>query len=109
MWHRLPEAITSLAARPLRFGSVSLKTAFSRTPIDGGQFLSDNPIIMSIVQPNNDVAQLQELISKMMKGERDPEAAKSARERMDRMREETRKRIGTVEVAVDFIRELRDR
>lgn len=64
---------------------------------------------MSTVQPSNDVALLQDLIVKMMKGERDPEAAKAARERMDRMREETHKRVGTVEVAVDFIRDLRDR
>ena len=28
---------------------------------------------------------------------------------MDRMREETRQRIGTVDVAVDLIREVRDR
>ena len=55
------------------------------------------------------VHELEELIAKLMKGERDPEAAKASRERMDRMREETRKRVGTVEVAVDFIRDLRDR
>ncbi len=53
--------------------------------------------------------ELEELISKLMRGERDPEAAKKSRERMDRMREETRKRVGTVEVAVDFVREHRDR
>lgn len=55
------------------------------------------------------VHQLEDLIAKLMKGERDPKAAKTSRERMDRMREETRKRVGIVEVAVDFIRDLRDR
>ena len=59
--------------------------------------------------PDTDVHQLEVLIARLMKGERDPEAAKKSRERMDRMREETRKRVGTVEVAVDFVRELRDR
>ena len=42
------------------------------------------------------------------KGPRDPERMRKAAERMDRMREETRKRVGTVEVAVKFIRELRE-
>ncbi len=52
--------------------------------------------------------QLDEVIAKIIRGERDPEAGRKARERMDRMREETRKRVGIVDVAVPFIRELRD-
>ena len=53
--------------------------------------------------------QFDELIAKLMRGEpRDPEEIRKSRERMDFMREETRKRVGTVEVAVDFIREHRD-
>ncbi len=52
--------------------------------------------------------ELNEAIARRMKGVRDPEAARKACERMDRMREEIKKRVGTVEVAVDFIRELRD-
>lgn len=52
--------------------------------------------------------ELEDFIGKLMKGERDPEAAQKSRERMDRMREETKKRVGTVEVAVKFIRELRE-
>lgn len=64
---------------------------------------------MSTDTPATGKHELEELIAKLMKGERDPEAAKKSRERMDRMREETRKRVGTVEVAVDFVRELRDR
>jgi len=54
------------------------------------------------------VDRLEDLIAKLLKGERDPEAARKSRERMDLMREATRRRVGTVEVAVDFIRELRD-
>ena len=54
--------------------------------------------------------EFDELIAKLMRGEpRDPEEMRKSRERMDFMREETRKRVGTVEVTVDFIRELRDR
>lgn len=54
--------------------------------------------------------QFDELIAKLMGGvPRDPEEMRSSRERMDFMREETRKRVGTVEVAVNSIRELRDR
>lgn len=52
--------------------------------------------------------ELNEALSRRMKGVRDPVAARNACERMDRMREEIKKRVGTVEVAVDFIRELRD-
>ena len=56
-----------------------------------------------------DARQLEALIGKLMRGERDPEAAAKARERMDRMREETYKRVGLLDVAVPYIRELRDR
>ena len=60
---------------------------------------------------STDVTQqeLEELIARLMKGERDETAAFKSCERMDRLREETRQRVGTVEVAVDLIRELRDR
>lgn len=57
----------------------------------------------------DDAKQLEDLIAKLMRGERDPEVAQNARERMDRMREETYKRVGLVDVAVPDIRELRDR
>ncbi len=52
--------------------------------------------------------ELNEANARRMKGVRDPEAARRACERMDRMREEIQKKVGTVEVAVKFIRELRD-
>lgn len=59
--------------------------------------------------PTDAVHELEDLIDKLMKGQRDPTAAKAARGRMDRMREETRKRAGIVDVAVPFIRKLRDK
>jgi hypothetical protein len=52
--------------------------------------------------------QLEDVIARLMNGRRDPQVARKSRERMDRMREATRQRVGTVEVAVDFIRELRN-
>lgn len=42
-------------------------------------------------------------------GSRDPETMRRACEEMDRMREETRRRVGTINVAVDLVREFRDR
>lgn len=53
--------------------------------------------------------ELDVAMARLMKGVRDPEAGRKAREDMDRMREETRKRIGTVEVAVDLVRDTRER
>lgn len=67
---------------------------------------------MSTEIENTEVSQhaLEELIGKLMRGEpRDPEAMRLACERMDRMREETFERVGLLDVAVPFIRELRDR
>jgi hypothetical protein len=53
--------------------------------------------------------ELDQAIARLLNGVRDPDAGRKAREEMDRMREETRKRIGTVEVAVDLVRDARDR
>lgn len=54
--------------------------------------------------------ELADILEKLRRGEpRDPEAVRSACEQMDRMREEIRKRVGIVDVAVPAIREVRDR
>jgi hypothetical protein len=53
--------------------------------------------------------ELQIAIERMQKGIRDPERAKKALENLDRVREELRGRIGTVEIAVELVREFRDR
>lgn len=52
--------------------------------------------------------ELEAAIERLMKGVRDPEAARKACERMDRMREELWERIGTVELAVELIRDARN-
>ena len=53
-------------------------------------------------------SELQQTIDRLVEGVRDPEVGRLAREDMDRMREETQKRIGSVESAIDLIRDARD-
>ena len=53
-------------------------------------------------------AQLRETLDDLVKGVRRPDKMKAACERMDRMREENRKRFGELNIAVDLIRETRD-
>jgi hypothetical protein len=53
------------------------------------------------------IAELQEAAAKAIGGVRDPEAMRKACQRMDRMREENRQRIGTQNIAVDLIRDAR--
>lgn len=66
---------------------------------------------MSIdVQPKNSgLSEREQTMARLVTGVRDPLVGERAREEMDRMREETKKRIGTVEVAVELIRDARDR
>jgi chromatin segregation and condensation protein Rec8/ScpA/Scc1 (kleisin family) len=54
-------------------------------------------------------AQLRETLDDLVKGIRRPEKMKAACQRMDRMREENRKVFGEQNIAVDLIREARDR
>ena len=60
------------------------------------------------VTPPENADELQEAVDRLVNGIRDPEAMRRACERMDRMREEMRKRVGEVEVAVCLIRDSRD-
>jgi hypothetical protein len=53
-------------------------------------------------------SQLQAAVDRLVKGTRDPEAIRNACDRMDRMREEMRRRAGDVEFAVDIIRDVRN-
>ena len=63
---------------------------------------------MSIAIVSDVRKDLQEAIDRLVTGRRDEEAIRKACERMDRMREELRGRIGTVDVAVDLIRDARN-
>ena len=58
--------------------------------------------------PEEVKAQLQQTLDDLVKGIRRPDKMKAACERMDRMREENRKRFGEQNSAVDLIRETRD-
>jgi hypothetical protein len=54
------------------------------------------------------MAELEEVIARLMRGERDLVAMRRAAERMDRTREEIARRCGVVDFAVPTIRALRD-
>jgi succinate dehydrogenase/fumarate reductase flavoprotein subunit len=54
------------------------------------------------------IADLQESLVLAASGIRDPETMRKAREEMNRLREELRQRIGTVDVAVDLVRDARN-
>lgn len=58
--------------------------------------------------PDDLKAELQKLLENPKGGITDPEAAKSAREHMDRIRDENRKHFGESDIAVDLIRQTRD-
>jgi hypothetical protein len=68
------------------------------------------PIEKPPVDPKSIVVdpELQAAVDNFLKGVRDPEAMLRAAERMDRMREEMRQRVGDVDLAVQLIRETRD-
>ena len=53
--------------------------------------------------------ELRDVLDTVAGGIRDPEAAKQARERMDRIREENRRLFGEQNAAVELIRQGRDR
>jgi hypothetical protein len=58
--------------------------------------------------PADLMAELRAATERVTRGVRDPEVMRRACERMDRMREELRRRTGDLDVAVDLIREGRD-
>jgi hypothetical protein len=55
-----------------------------------------------------DLSELEATMDRVLKGIRDPEVMDHAAERMDRMREEMRSRVGQGEWAVELIRQTRD-
>jgi hypothetical protein len=65
-----------------------------------------NNICMSIESiPAKLLLDLEQVLGRAVAGVRDPEEMRKAREEMNRMREETRQRIGTVDIAVDLVRD----
>lgn len=63
---------------------------------------------MSIDTATNAMNELHAVIDRIRNGVEDPNAAKQALARLSREREELRKKIGTVDVAVELIRDARD-
>ena len=59
--------------------------------------------------PDDVKAALQKALENTKGGITDPEAAKRAREHMDRIREENRKLFGESDIAVELIRQTRNR
>jgi hypothetical protein len=64
--------------------------------------------IQSTGVPPELMADLEDAARYAALGVRDPEVMRRACERMDRMREELRKKVGEMNVAVDLVREVRD-
>jgi hypothetical protein len=58
--------------------------------------------------PADLMSELRAATDRAARGIRDPEIMRRAAERMDRMREDLRRRTGDLDVAVDLIREGRD-
>jgi hypothetical protein len=58
--------------------------------------------------PAEIMAELDKTVANAIQGGRDPDAMAHAAERMDRMREEMRRRVGEGEWAVPLARETRD-
>jgi hypothetical protein len=58
--------------------------------------------------PTDLLSELRAATDRAARGIRDPEIMRRAAERMDRMREDLRRRTGDLDVAVDLIREGRD-
>jgi hypothetical protein len=58
--------------------------------------------------PTEVMAELRRAAEDAAKGLRDPERMRRASERMDRMREETYRKYGLLDIGVTAIRELRD-
>jgi len=59
--------------------------------------------------PEDVKAELQKALENTQGGITDPEAAQRACERMDRIREENRVLFGETDIAVELIRQTRDR
>lgn len=63
---------------------------------------------MSTDTPTTGKHELEEFLERAAAGKRDPEMMRKALEELARSREETRTKIGIVNVAVELIRDARD-
>jgi len=58
--------------------------------------------------PAEDLAELEKTIQNLIQGIRDPDAMDRAAQEMDEGREEIRRRLGELDLAVELVRESRD-
>jgi hypothetical protein len=58
--------------------------------------------------PAEDLAELEKTIQNLIQGIRDPDAMDRAAQEMDEGREEIRRRLGDLDLAVELVRESRD-
>jgi hypothetical protein len=64
---------------------------------------------MSIAETKNEYVTLAEVLARLQSGVRDPEAGLRALAILAKEREELRKKIGTVDLAVELVRATRDK
>jgi hypothetical protein len=84
----------------------NLPTSFSfKISIDRHPASSDNTPMTTDTLPTTE---LEEALERAAVGKRDAERMRNAIEELARTREETRTQLGTVDVAVDLIRDARD-
>jgi hypothetical protein len=62
----------------------------------------------TVEKPPSALSELEAAVADLRSGRRDPEGMRQAAERMDRMREAMRQRVGEVSLAVDLVRDARD-
>ncbi len=94
---RAPKDLTQAQRRiPSCFASL-------REPLPHSEYCTRTEIITTPAG----IGELQEAVDRLASGVRDRAAMRKAREDMNRMREETRRRIATVDLAVALVRDAR--
>jgi hypothetical protein len=81
---------------------------YGKFSVDFSATLAHNQGMETNDIPPEILAQMHVAALKAMSPDRDPEAMKNACERMDRMREDIKKKHGILDIGVPAIRELRD-
>jgi hypothetical protein len=81
---------------------------YGKLSVDFSATLAHNQGMETNDIPPEILAQMHVAALKAMSPDRDPEAMKNACERMDRMREDIKKKHGILDIGVPAIRELRD-
>jgi hypothetical protein len=98
-----------VALPSVRAGKISFRLfALPLNPIDDNPIPSDNEDMTTETVASPAMKLMQAAAENAAKGVRDSEAMRRAAESMDKISEEIRKRNGLLDIAVPYIRELRD-